>query len=772
VFLMTLVRIADYLQIQAKRAPTEVLEVRKLISPISQGEWKVHASVRNITTAVDDPEAIYIDGHPGEIQQFLRLRDWLDGIQGELDGSWAVLGEVYGRFSQENFNRFGINLRRIQSNIDKVDEFSRAVRYVPAKVAFEAADVDLLKLLVGPLYSDEPGIGLRELLQNAVDAVRELEDLQKRREELLSVERRHQDADVVVTLECDEAWAPTALTVADRGLGMNLEIVRDYFLKAGASFRRSDAWRQRFEDATGHSSVLRSGRFGIGALAAFLVGDRIKVETRHVESPSDRGLRFSASLEDTSLSLEWTSCPVGTQIRVLIPPERRSLVERSFQPRKFGDQRTRKVEFNDQFGQYFGSHPIVRRAIKVGAADPRTVEIAEAVPGDEDAGALPWRRFDTDDPFTIFWTYQGRYPPYPSVMCNGIIITERNYEKPTKILEYGDLDSPSILVYDKDGRLPINLQRTHLIVPNDDFTKSLSISITDDLMAYALVSGIESHCIGKTELGWLKGQYPGFSSPRYYSYPRVQKYRWFLNCDGFGFSDTDLMCANRPKAFIFAYTNRESDGEAEEIINIKSIPEGCNLLFCRSFSNSDLNRKKSLVRDLVNIENNYLSLTPLPRDEVKILSRRLFYKKSIFNEMKMSRSGEHLLGLIKSIETNTEIYHENWFVISFGECPSSPNVDLREADGWLHAAGVDAIAECYVEQLPDLSSPVARRWLDVLGGSVIPYDRTLRMALFGSGRGQLANYVSLWEQQRNAKPSQPAADRDDLDFRYSDATPE
>jgi HSP90 family molecular chaperone len=39
----------------------------------------------------------------------------------------------------------------------------------------------LLKLLVGPLYSDDPGIGLRELLQNAIDAVRELKELQERR---------------------------------------------------------------------------------------------------------------------------------------------------------------------------------------------------------------------------------------------------------------------------------------------------------------------------------------------------------------------------------------------------------------------------------------------------------------------------------------------------------------------------------------------------------------------------------------------------------------
>ena len=36
---------------------------------------------------------------------------------------------------------------------------------------------------------------------------------------------------------------------------MTPEIVRDYFLKAGASFRRSQLWREEHEDSAGHSSV-------------------------------------------------------------------------------------------------------------------------------------------------------------------------------------------------------------------------------------------------------------------------------------------------------------------------------------------------------------------------------------------------------------------------------------------------------------------------------------------------------------------------------------
>jgi molecular chaperone HtpG len=323
IFLMVLLRIADYLQIQAKRAPTETLQVRRLVSPISQGEWKVHSSVRNITTAVDDPEAVYIDAAPQDIQSFLRLREWIQGIQAELDLSWAVLGEVYGRYSQERLDNLGLKLRRMRSSIDDTESFSKSVGYVPARITFEAANPDLLKLLVGPLYGDDAAIGLRELIQNAIDAVRELDELLNHRPELKSVERRQQDADVVVTIACDKDYFPTAITIADRGIGMNLDVVENYFLKAGASFRRSDAWRKQFEDEAGRSTVLRSGRFGIGALAAFLLGNTIEVTTRHIESDVDHGLCFSASLDDPAIPLAWVRAPAGTEIRIGLPSTNR-----------------------------------------------------------------------------------------------------------------------------------------------------------------------------------------------------------------------------------------------------------------------------------------------------------------------------------------------------------------------------------------------------------------------------------------------------------------
>ena len=266
VFLMAVVRVADYLQIQTDRAPEQMLRVRNLRSPISQGEWKAHVAVPDIRSTHEDPEAIFVDAAPTEVKTYLRLKELLASIQEELDSSWATLGEVYGRY--QGLKELGLKLRRVRSNLDDVDAFAKSVPYVPCKAAFEAADADLLTLMVGPLYGNRPEIGIRELIQNAVDACRELQDYLQAQPDISARSQSVQDADVIVKLEESTQQKTGWLTVADRGIGMTPEIVRTYFLRAGASFRRSDAWRKQHEAEPGQVACLAFGTFRCWSLGS------------------------------------------------------------------------------------------------------------------------------------------------------------------------------------------------------------------------------------------------------------------------------------------------------------------------------------------------------------------------------------------------------------------------------------------------------------------------------------------------------------------------
>ena len=314
-YAMALVRLADYLDLNVSRAPSSVLTGKSLKSPISRREWWSHTAIVDCHTAHDDPEClrVVVDvSKVRDVETYSIIEDKCNGIQQELDSSWAALGQVYGRFPP--LNSLIINIRRVRSDLRLATNLAK-LPFVPYRARLESARADLLKLLIAPLYSDRPGIGIRELVQNGIDAVRELEFMLKRGSTCTDADRPDLEGDIVVTLELD-AKGQYWVVVADRGIGMTWQIVSKYYLTAGASFRQSDVWKKRFTDEEGEAQVLRSGRFGIGVLAAFLVGDRISVSTRHIDEAENRGVEFEFGLDDTTIEMRWCNRKVGTTVRV------------------------------------------------------------------------------------------------------------------------------------------------------------------------------------------------------------------------------------------------------------------------------------------------------------------------------------------------------------------------------------------------------------------------------------------------------------------------
>jgi Histidine kinase-, DNA gyrase B-, and HSP90-like ATPase len=315
-FLMAVLRISDYVQVQSERALQTLLSVRELRSPISRQEWRAHFAVRDISTRHDDPEALYVHAVPPDVKTFLKLDALFKDIQREMDESWAAIGEVYGR--RGPLADLGLTVRRIRSNLEIPGKFARTVQYIPIKAGFEASGPDLLKLLVGPLYNYEYSVGIRELLQNAVDACRERIDLSSPSSaNAANAANAAGDADIIVEIleaEDGNGW----VTVTDNGVGMNLDTVTQYFLVAGASFRNSDVWKQQHTSELGEVRVMRGGRFGVGVLAAFLLGPEIRVTTRHMTHGESEGIEFSARIDDPIVELRRCAAPIGTSIKVWV----------------------------------------------------------------------------------------------------------------------------------------------------------------------------------------------------------------------------------------------------------------------------------------------------------------------------------------------------------------------------------------------------------------------------------------------------------------------
>jgi hypothetical protein len=294
VFLMAALRIADFVQYTPDRAPALRLRIQNLRSPISKREWRKH--VFEISDH-QDPEAFHINLDPADVETYLGVKKLLVELQRELDHSWAVLGEVYhGR-------DFLLAKRRIRSNIDAKNW--QPTGYLPLRARFEATDAQLLNLLIGPLYNYDAAYGVRELIQNAVDAVRERKALGKYQGPGLQ-----NDCDVLLTL------SDSALTVDDCGVGMTADTIVNFFLKAGASFRNSATWRRDFIADSGKARTLRAGRFGVGALASFLLGSRIKVSSRHWSE--GQGITFEASIDADPIELRQCDRQVGTSVTIIL----------------------------------------------------------------------------------------------------------------------------------------------------------------------------------------------------------------------------------------------------------------------------------------------------------------------------------------------------------------------------------------------------------------------------------------------------------------------
>ena len=287
-YLMAIPRLSDYLQLQRDRAPWQRLLVSKLRSPLSIKEWQAHEAIRSMTFEDNDPEAVFVNVRPNDVGTFLKLRDLLDGLQLELDLSWAILGEVCVR--HKTLSRLGVTIRRVRSNIHDNRFLLPRLRFFPLRAAFEAADAELLTLLVQPLYGDDANFGIHELIQSPVDACLERQDVGHHDQaEILA--QSEQEVDVAVSI--DTKNGVHYLTISDKGIGMTANTVCEYFLRAGAFYRRSDSWR-KLHEPDGLSRPLRSGRFGSGVLAGFLLSDEIKVSTRHLYATEMEGVEFSA----------------------------------------------------------------------------------------------------------------------------------------------------------------------------------------------------------------------------------------------------------------------------------------------------------------------------------------------------------------------------------------------------------------------------------------------------------------------------------------------
>ncbi len=287
--LACLLRAADALHLDSRRAPRFL---RTITSPagISALHWSFQERLARPHIELD--AVVFTTGQPfgrDEAEAWWLAYDTLNGVDRELRDVDLLL---------QSRGREVLKARRVKG-AGSPEILSRTVKtrgWRPVDARLQVSDVPRIVENLGgsKLYGNDPTVALRELIQNAADAVQARRKFQRR-------PGNWGEISISLPKRGDNFW----LVVEDNGIGMSEQVLTGPLLDFGTSFWRSPMAMEEFPGlmASGMHAI---GRFGIGFFSVFMLGPVVRVYSRRC----DKG-------QETARLLEFRG---GTSARPILSP--------------------------------------------------------------------------------------------------------------------------------------------------------------------------------------------------------------------------------------------------------------------------------------------------------------------------------------------------------------------------------------------------------------------------------------------------------------------
>lgn len=171
---------------------------------------------------------------------------------------------------------------------------------------FQAETKELLNLMIHSIYTHKE-IFLRELISNASDAIDKLKFKSLTDNNILN---DSEELSIKISSDPDKR----VLTITDNGIGMTFDEVNENIGTIAKS--GSKAFINSLEEAKKQKDLNIIGQFGVGFYSAFMVSDKIVLETK---SPfSDKGVRWTSTGEGSYEIEEIEKSERGTTITLFI----------------------------------------------------------------------------------------------------------------------------------------------------------------------------------------------------------------------------------------------------------------------------------------------------------------------------------------------------------------------------------------------------------------------------------------------------------------------
>lgn len=272
--LACILRIADAIQIDDRRAPKFLRAIRK---PKGYSDLHWNFQQKLYQPRLERSRLVYTSKSPfsiNEIDSWWVCYDTLRMIDKELKEVDSLLADT----NRPRLNPIGVasieSPHRI-SKLIKVDGWS------PVDTQIKVTNVAKLVNSLGGkyLYGNNATVPLRELIQNASDAIRARRLLENEKKDF---------GDIQVRTGKDENGF--YIEVEDNGVGMSPKVLTGPFLDFGESFWGSSLMHEELPGLES-KGFLSTGKYGIGFYSVFMWGNKVSVYTK----------RFDQGREQTSV---------------------------------------------------------------------------------------------------------------------------------------------------------------------------------------------------------------------------------------------------------------------------------------------------------------------------------------------------------------------------------------------------------------------------------------------------------------------------------------
>jgi hypothetical protein len=321
--LAVLLRVADALHMDSQRAPAFLLKIAPPSNAISRLHWDFQSHLNTIACD-EERQEIRITGQPFAADKqaaWWQAYDTARMADKELDAAYYLLRD------NAKLDRRLLAAREV-AGVRSPEAFARYVKvkdWTPVDTEVRITQVQQLVQNFGgeKLYGDKPHLALRELLQNAIDAVHACRKLGGLSEE---------EGEIEVALD-EPVGGKQWLHVTDTGIGMSKYVLTQVLMDFGRSLWRSGDLKGEWGDlaASGFDAI---GQFGIGFFSVFMLSQQVKVTTKRWEKkdtePVQWTLHFSNGTKERPVLREPTKderlMRHGTRVSIRISSEMREKI--------------------------------------------------------------------------------------------------------------------------------------------------------------------------------------------------------------------------------------------------------------------------------------------------------------------------------------------------------------------------------------------------------------------------------------------------------------